>query len=174
MQNFQNTAVRQQLGKMSPTERQLFQDGFVSRFIETLNKVGDRRSILNQIGDNPAAREKLNIVLGPQKATQLEAGMRAEGVMDLARKAVQGNSTTARRSRRPACQRIQSMGARPRPRPADRYSRATSPVASRQRNRSTRPAVSRAFFYGRFQSERSGPNRLPSSSIRTASPRREP
>jgi muramidase (phage lysozyme) len=96
MQNFQNTAVRQQLGKMSPTERQLFQDGFVSRFIETLNKVGDRRSILNQIGDNPAAREKLNIVLGPQKATQLEAGMRAEGIMDLARKAVQGNSTTAR------------------------------------------------------------------------------
>lgn len=96
MQNFQNSAVRQQIAKMTPSERQLFQDGFVSRFMETINKVGDRRSILNQIGDNPAAREKLSIVLGPQKAAQLEAGMRAEGVMDLARKAVQGNSTTAR------------------------------------------------------------------------------
>lgn len=96
MANFQNSAVRQQLAKMSATERQLFQDGFVSRYIETLNKIGDRRSILNQVTDNPAAREKLSIVLGPQKANELEAGLRAEGIMDFARKAVQGNSTTAR------------------------------------------------------------------------------
>lgn len=96
MQNFAAADTRRALAHMSPLERQLFQDGFVSRYIETLNKTGDRRSILNQVADNPAAREKLNIALGPQRATELEAGMRAEGIMDLARRAVQGNSTTAR------------------------------------------------------------------------------
>lgn len=95
-QNFQNAAARQQLAKMSPLERQLFQDGFVSRYIDTLNKVGDRRSVLNQVASSPAAREKLDIALGPQRAKELEAGLRTEGIMDLARKAVQGNSTTAR------------------------------------------------------------------------------
>lgn len=88
--------ARRALAQMSPTERQLFQDGFVSRFIETLNQVGDRRSILNKIAESPAAREKLNVALGPQRATELEAGLRVEGIMDLARNAVQGNSTTAR------------------------------------------------------------------------------
>jgi hypothetical protein len=96
MQNFAAPATRRALANMTPTERQLFQDGFVSRYIETLNRVGDRRSILNQIGANPAAREKLTIALGPQRATELEAGLRAEGIMDFARGAVQGNSTTAR------------------------------------------------------------------------------
>lgn len=87
---------RRGLSKMSPQERQLFQDGFVSEFIGTLDKIGDRRSVLNKIASSPAAREKLNIALGPQKAQELEAGLRVEGIMDLARNAVQGNSTTAR------------------------------------------------------------------------------
>jgi hypothetical protein len=88
--------ARRALTQMSPQERQLFQDGFVSRFVETLNQVGDRRSILNKIADSPAAREKLNVALGRARAEELEAGLRVEGIMDLARNAVQGNSTTAR------------------------------------------------------------------------------
>ena len=88
--------ARRALAQMTPQERQLFQDGFVSRYIETLNAVGDRRSILNKIAESPAAREKLNIALGRQRAEELEAGLRVEGIMDLARNAVQGNSTTAR------------------------------------------------------------------------------
>ena len=88
--------ARRALAQMSPQERQLFQDGFVSRFIETLDNVGDRRSILNKIAESPAAREKLNIAIGRQRAQELEAGLRVEGIMDLARNAVQGNSTTAR------------------------------------------------------------------------------
>lgn len=100
-QNFVMTNVapreaRQALARMSDTERRLFQDGFVSRFVETLNKVGDRRNVLNQVASNPQAREKLQIALGPQRANELEAGLRAEGIMDIARGAVQGNSTTAR------------------------------------------------------------------------------
>lgn len=91
-----NREAAEALAKMSPMERQLFQDGFVSKFIDTLSEAGDRRNILNQIAASPAARARLNIALGPQKATQLEAGLRVEGIMDKLRTSVQGNSTTAR------------------------------------------------------------------------------
>lgn len=95
-QNLANPEARRALAQMTPTERQLFQDGFVSRYIESLNGTGDRRNILNQIANSPQAREKLQIALGPQRAGELEARLRVEGIMDLARGAVQGNSTTAR------------------------------------------------------------------------------
>jgi muramidase (phage lysozyme) len=95
-QNFAVPEVRKAMAKMTPTERLLFQDGFVSRYIETLEKVADRRSVINKIAETPAAREKLELALGKQKATELEAKLRIEGIMDLARGAVQGNSTTAR------------------------------------------------------------------------------
>lgn len=88
--------ARAALGKMSPEERQLFQDGYVSRLVETIEKKGDRRNVVNQIGQSKAAREELQIALGPQRAAELEATLRVEGLMDLARGAVQGNSTTAR------------------------------------------------------------------------------
>jgi hypothetical protein len=88
--------ARRVLSGMSDTERQLFQDGFVSKYIDELSKVGDRRSVLNKIAESSAAREKLQIALGREKADQLEAGLRVEGIMDMARSAVQGNSTTAR------------------------------------------------------------------------------
>lgn len=94
--NMSATDARRALAQMTPHERQLFQDGFVSRFTETLNQTGDRRSILNKIAESPAAREKLEVALGRPRAAQLEAGLRVEGIMDLARGAVQGNSTTAR------------------------------------------------------------------------------
>ncbi len=94
--NMTSAEARRALSQMTPQERQLFQDGFVSRFTETLNAVGDRRSILNKIGESPAAREKLNVALGRARAEELEAGLRVEGIMDLARGAVSGNSTTAR------------------------------------------------------------------------------
>lgn len=95
-QNFAIAETRRALARMSPQERQLFQDGFVSRYIEALERTGDRRNVLNQIASSPAAREKLNLVLGRQRAAELEAGLRVEGIMDTARTAVQGNSTTAR------------------------------------------------------------------------------
>ena len=94
--NVPNSDVRRALAHMTPTERQLFQDGFVSEYVANLNKIGDRRSVLNKIAESPAAREKLTIALGKDKTAELEAGLRVEGIMDLARNAVQGNSTTAR------------------------------------------------------------------------------
>lgn len=95
-QNFANQDARLALHRMSQPERQLFQDGFVSRFMESVNQSGDRRNILNTIAHSPAHREKLEIALGPQRARELEGVLHVEQIMDRARGAVQGNSTTAR------------------------------------------------------------------------------
>lgn len=95
-QRFSIPETRRALARMSPQERQLFQDGYVSRLVQTIEATGDRRSVLNKISRSPAAREELNVALGPQRAREVEARLRVEGIMDLARSAVQGNSTTAR------------------------------------------------------------------------------
>ena len=91
-----NADIRAGLQKMSPLEKQLFQDGFVDRYVNMMRELPDRRSVLNQIATSPAARERLGLAIGPQRARELEGMLRVEGIMDLARSAVQGNSTTAR------------------------------------------------------------------------------
>jgi hypothetical protein len=95
-QKFGIPDTRRQLSKMSPAERQLFQDGYVSRLVETIEKTGDRRTVLNKIMASPAAREEMNVALGRARAKEVEGRLRVEGIMDLARPALQGNSTTAR------------------------------------------------------------------------------
>jgi hypothetical protein len=95
-QKFGIPATRRALAAMSPNERQLFQDGYVSRLVETIEQNPDRRSVLNKIQNSPAARQEIEVALGRQRATEVEARLRVEGIMDLARPAVQGNSTTAR------------------------------------------------------------------------------
>lgn len=95
-QNFGNREARAAIAEMRPLERQLFQDGFVSRYVENIRNSPDRRNILNQIANSPAQREKIEIALGPQRTRDLETFLRVEGAMDAARGAVQGNSTTAR------------------------------------------------------------------------------
>ena len=95
-QRFGIPGARRALASMSKEERQLFQDGYVSRLVEKVEKTGDRRSVLNQIAQSPAARVELNVALGPERAKEVEARLRVECIMDLARPAIQGNSTTAR------------------------------------------------------------------------------
>jgi hypothetical protein len=89
-------AVRRQLSKMSSQERQLFQDGYVSRLIETIDKNPDRRSIVNKIGNSSAAKQELEVALGRDRASEVMGRLHVEDIMDLARPALQGNSTTAR------------------------------------------------------------------------------
>jgi hypothetical protein len=88
--------ARKQLAKMSPEEKQLFADGYADRLIQTIEKNPDRRSIVNKIARSGPAKEELEIALGRERTAELMAHMHVEGVMDLARPAVQGNSTTAR------------------------------------------------------------------------------
>lgn len=95
-QKFGLPAARKQLAKMSREEKQLFQDGYVSRLTETVEKTGDRRSIVNKIANSPAAKEELNVALGRERAAEVMSRLHVENIMDLARPAVQGNSTTAR------------------------------------------------------------------------------
>lgn len=89
-------AARDAMARMSAQERQLFQDGYVSRLVEKIEATGDRRNVVNQVMTSPAARAEIRLALGPGRSTELEAQLRVEGIMDLARRAVQGNSTTAR------------------------------------------------------------------------------
>lgn len=93
--NFGNQQTRAALAKMNPLERQLFQDGFVSRYMEMLNAKSDRADVVKQIYNSPAAREKIQIAIGPVRAKELEAMIRIEGIMQQGLRAVQGNSTTA-------------------------------------------------------------------------------
>jgi len=92
---FNSEATRKALASMTPQERDLFAEGFASRFMQQARRVGDRRSLLNSINNSPDARERFTIALGPNRARSMEAFLRVEGVLDLLRKA-QGNSTTAR------------------------------------------------------------------------------
>lgn len=84
------------LGKMSPEEKTLFREGFVSRLIEDINAKGDRTNIINKITGSQAARRKVEMALGPQGAQKLEGFIRVESILDRARGAVSGNSTTVR------------------------------------------------------------------------------
>lgn len=92
----ENAEAKRNLAAMTPAERKLFETGFVSNLIAKVEESGDRRSILNSIANTPAARERIELAIGPQKAKELEAKLRVEGVMDMLRGAVSGNSTTAR------------------------------------------------------------------------------
>lgn len=89
------TAARRALAKMTQQERELFAEGFASKFIGQVRGLGDRRDILNSINASPAARERFNVALGPNRARAMEAFLRVEDIMDSARKAM-GNSTTVR------------------------------------------------------------------------------
>jgi hypothetical protein len=91
-----NAEIRGALAKFSPSERQLFQDGFVNDLVEKIRNTSDRANVLNRIANSPAAKERLLMVLGPERAKELQTFLHVENVMDRARKAVQGNSMTAR------------------------------------------------------------------------------
>jgi hypothetical protein len=89
--------ARRAFAAMSPQERQLFQDGYVSRLVEKIEKTPDQRSVLNQIAQSPAAKAEINMAIGPTRAAELEARLRVEGMFDLLRNTVSGNSRSVQR-----------------------------------------------------------------------------
>lgn len=95
-QNYNTAQTRVLLGKMSPSERKLFEDGFSSRMIEMIERMPDRNDVTRKVWGNPAKREQIETVLGPQRARELEAMSRVENIMRDSQRAVQGNSTTVR------------------------------------------------------------------------------
>jgi hypothetical protein len=82
--------------KMKPAERELFARGFASEFADRALELRDGQNILNQAFiTSPAAKERINMALGPARAMRLEAHLRTEMLADKLRGAL-GNSTTAR------------------------------------------------------------------------------
>lgn len=90
-----NEVAKRALAKMNPEERTLFADGYASALAAKISETPDRRSILNFIARSGPARERMEMALGPEKAKEFEVFMRIEDIMDRARSAVSGNSTTA-------------------------------------------------------------------------------
>src|SRR5262249_15525308 len=67
-QNFNVAQTRAAINKMSPSERQLFQDGFVSRMIETIERMPDRNDATRRIWGDPAKRQHIELALGADRA----------------------------------------------------------------------------------------------------------
>ena len=87
--------AKRALSRMSPAEKQLFAEGYVSSVMDKVNRTPDRANVIRQIWGNAKVREQMEVALGPAKAKEFEAFMGVETVMDEARKSL-GNSTTAR------------------------------------------------------------------------------
>lgn len=97
-QDLNMAATRAALDKMNPTERKLFEDGFVSRIIEELGRherVMSRTGLVQKLFDSPAARERMTMVMGKDRTEQLRVALHAENIMNQADRAVRGGSTTA-------------------------------------------------------------------------------
>ena len=82
--------------KMTPAQKSLFAEGYVSDLADKVSKVADNRSVtIDRIFNSPDGRARTELALGKGRAQELELFLRRENMMDLARKAM-GNSTTAR------------------------------------------------------------------------------
>ena len=88
--------ARRALMKMSKPEQELFRRGFASELANRVLDLRNRQDAINQgFLDSPNASKKIRLVLGNDRANELEALLRAETVFDRPRQ-VLGNSTTAR------------------------------------------------------------------------------
>lgn len=96
MSGLPNAEASRAIAKMSEPERKLFADGFVSELANKIESLSDRRDVINSIFGSPKAREKVAIALGGDKAKEFEIRLRLEDIMTKTRRAIQGNSTTAR------------------------------------------------------------------------------
>jgi hypothetical protein len=90
-----NPEIGRAVMQMTPAERDAFSVGFTSEIMDALSEKTTRVNVINQMFDSPAAKERFKIALGPQKAKELEAYVKAEQIIDQARVALSGNSTTA-------------------------------------------------------------------------------
>jgi hypothetical protein len=92
----QNADYLRALAKMKAPERELFARGFASEFADRVLELKDSQDILKQaFVSSPAARDRINMALGPERAKQLEVYLRAETLANRLRETL-GNSTTAR------------------------------------------------------------------------------
>ena len=92
----QTEEIRRGVAAMTQAEKDAFSVGYSSELIDKINAAKDRVNVINNVFGSPEAREKIAIALGPQKARELEAYVKAEQALHLLKDAIGGNSTTAR------------------------------------------------------------------------------
>lgn len=83
--------------KMTPEQKALFAEGFVSDLADKISKNPNNRSAtIDRIFNSVDGKARIELALGKGRAQELEFFLRRENMMDLVRTAVKGNSTTAR------------------------------------------------------------------------------
>lgn len=86
--------ARKALAGASAADRELFAHGFASDLADKISRIPDKRSILNSIFlNNSDAKQRIELALGSARAKQLETYLRAETLVDEARKSFQGSNT---------------------------------------------------------------------------------
>lgn len=84
------------LANVSEPDKQLFARGFASELADRVLELRDNQNIVSQAFlTSPAAKQRIAMALGPDRAAKLEMYLRAETLSDRLRTAL-GNSTTAR------------------------------------------------------------------------------
>jgi hypothetical protein len=91
-----NAEAAKAMAKMTQPEKALFAEGFISDMVDKVRNVADRQNVLGKIFNSQAARQRVEMAIGPKRAKELEAFLHTERIMDELRTAVSGNSTTAR------------------------------------------------------------------------------
>jgi hypothetical protein len=83
--------------KMNQAQKSLFAEGYVSDLADKVLKIADNRSVtIDRIFNSADGKARTELALGRGRAQELEFFLRRENMMDLARTAIKGNSTTAR------------------------------------------------------------------------------
>lgn len=88
--------VRRQIAGMTRADRTEFQRSFGDALIRALENSPDRANTINRMYNSPAARARIEAVFGRGGASEFEAFLRVEGVMQRVNEAANGNSSTAR------------------------------------------------------------------------------
>jgi hypothetical protein len=88
--------ARKGLASLKPGERKLFETGFVANLIAKVESLKDGQDVVKNIFNSEFAKAQIKLVLGEQRASELEAKLLAERAMNGIKAAIQGNSTTVR------------------------------------------------------------------------------
>lgn len=90
-------AARKALAAMPEHERKLFAQGFAAEMAHAGTGTGDTKNLAIQAWlNNPNARAKMELALGPEQAGKIQSFVGVESAMNKLRSATQGNSSTMR------------------------------------------------------------------------------
>lgn len=91
-----NEMLQRGVSKMTAPERKLFGIGYANAIIDKVRRAANNRDVtIGQMFNSAEGKARLEAALGKRGARELEAVIRIESMLDLARKAL-GNSTTVK------------------------------------------------------------------------------